>query len=42
MPTITTCIVPTAPWGRRRRWGRASQLSWRRLGGSYDEIGSVG
>jgi putative transposase len=29
-------------WGRRRRSGRASQRSSCRLGGSYDEIGSVG
>jgi putative transposase len=40
--TTTTCTVRTAPWGRRRRSGRASQRSWCRLGGSYDEIGSVG
>jgi hypothetical protein len=37
----STCTVRTAPWGRRRS-GRASQRSWCRLGGLYDEIGSVG
>src|SRR5512132_2932393 len=42
MPTITTCIVPTAPWGSCRRSDRASQRSSRRLGGSCGEIDSVG
>jgi hypothetical protein len=31
-----------APWGRRRHLGPACQLSWRRLGGSCDELASVG
>jgi hypothetical protein len=42
MPTITTCIVHTAPWGSCRRSDRASQRSSRRLGGSCGEIDSVG
>jgi hypothetical protein len=41
-PTITTATARTGPWGRHRRWSPTNQLSWRRLGGSCDETGSVG
>jgi putative transposase len=42
MPIITTATARTGPWGRHRHLRPASQLSWRRLGGSCDEIGLVG
>ena len=41
-PTITTSTVHTVPWVRRLRWGPSNQLSPCRLGGSCDEIDSVG
>ena len=41
-PTITTSTVHTVPWARRLRWGPSNQLSPCRLGGSCDEIDSVG
>jgi hypothetical protein len=42
MSTITTATARTAPWSRHRHSDPPSRLSWRRLRGSYDEIGSVG
>jgi hypothetical protein len=39
--TITTATASTTPWRRRRHSDPASQLSWRRLRGSCDEIASV-
>jgi hypothetical protein len=40
-PTTTTATARTAPWGRHHRSSPTDQLSWRRLGGSSDKIGSV-
>jgi hypothetical protein len=36
-----TATARTAPWSRHRHSDPPSQLSWRRLRGSCDEIGSV-
>jgi putative transposase len=41
MPATTTATAPTAPWGRHHRSSPMDQLSWRRLRGSSDKIGSV-
>jgi hypothetical protein len=40
-PTTTTATARTARWGRHHRSSPTDQLSWRRLGGSSDKIGSV-